>query len=102
LQQPRRKPAFQQIHGAEIVLAFRTAELPLVNKNQSLFAVTVAQPVTPLFKVHEAVRIARADERIAQSKADAMAAQVAANVESTYLSLLVARGNSWQPGSGSS
>ena len=81
---------FNKFMGQELVLAFRTTELPLVNKNQSLFAVTVMQPVTPLFKVHEAVRIARADERIAQAKADAMAAQVAANVERTYLSLLVA------------
>jgi outer membrane protein TolC len=82
---------FNKFMGQELVLAFRSAELPLLNKNQSLFAVTVLQPVTPLFKVHEAVRIARADQRIAQSKADAMGAQVAANVERTYLSLLIAQ-----------
>ena len=82
---------FDKFMGQEIQLAFRTAQLPLLNKDQSFFAVTVMQPVTPLFKVHEAVRIARADERIAQAKADAVAAQVAANVERTYLSLLVAQ-----------
>lgn len=75
----------------EIAAANRTLAVPLLNKNESLFAVTVLQPVTPLFKVHEAVRIARADERIAQAKADAAAAQVAANLEHAYFSLMIAQ-----------
>jgi outer membrane protein TolC len=82
---------FDKFMGQEIALRNRTAEVPLLNKNQSLFAVTVMQPVTPLFKVHEAVQIARADQRIAQARADAVAAQVAANVEHAYLSLLIAQ-----------
>ncbi len=82
---------FNKFMGQEIQFARRNAQLPLLNKDQTLFAVTVMQPVTPLFKVREVVRIARADEGIAQAKADAAAAQVAANVERTYLSLLVAQ-----------
>jgi outer membrane protein TolC len=82
---------FNKFMGEEIALRNGTAHLPLLNKDQSLVAVTATQPVTPLFKVREAVRLARADERIAQAKADAVAGQVAANVERTYLSLLVAQ-----------
>lgn len=39
-----------------------TAGLPLAGKDQTLVAVTAAQPVTPLFKLREVVNIARADE----------------------------------------
>ncbi len=82
---------FNKFMGQEIALRNRDIGIPLVNKDQSLFAVTVTQPVTPLFKVREAIRISRADERIAQAKADAAAAQVAANVEHAYFSLMVAQ-----------
>ena len=82
---------FNKFLGQEIQLANRKAFLPLLAQSQTSFAVTAVQPVTPLFKVHEAVRIARADERIAQARAGAAAAQVAANVERTYLTLLIAQ-----------
>jgi len=82
---------FNKFLGQQFVLRNTLRTIPLFNQNQSIFAVTVTQPVTPLFKVHEAVKIARADERIAQAKADAVAAQVAADVEHTYFSLLVAQ-----------
>src|SRR5262245_7809910 len=36
--------------------------VPLFNQNQTAVALTLTQPITPLFKVHQAVRIARADE----------------------------------------
>lgn len=93
---PKVDSAFANLHfnkfmGQQIALANRTLAVPLLNKDESLFVVTVTQPVTPLFKVHEAVRIARADERIAQAKADAAAAQLAANVEHAYFSLMIAQ-----------
>ena len=38
-----------------------TAQIPLAGKDQTLFAITAAQPITPLLKLHEVVNIARAD-----------------------------------------
>ncbi len=83
---------FNKFMGQEIEVRAlgRVAEFPLLNKDQSLVAVTATQPVTPLLKIREVVRIARADERTAQAKADAAAAQIAANVEQNYLTLLIA------------
>jgi len=77
--------------GRRFQLVNRTAELPLLVKDLTIFAATVTQPVTPLFKVREAVRIARADEAIAEAKATQMLAQVAANIETIYFRLLVAQ-----------
>lgn len=68
-----------------------TAALPLLGKNQTLVAVTAAQPVTPLFKLHEVVNIARADERIAMAKAGMPISETAHNVEKNYYELLVAQ-----------
>lgn len=67
-----------------------TVQLPLVGKDQTLVAVTAAQPVTPLLKLHEVVNIARADERTAMAKAG-MSVDTASNVEKAYFGLLVAQ-----------
>jgi outer membrane protein TolC len=67
-----------------------TAGLPLSGKDQTLVAVTAAQPLTPLFKLHEVVNIARADERLAMAKAG-MPVETASNVEKAYYGLLVAQ-----------
>jgi outer membrane protein TolC len=67
-----------------------TAQFPLVGKDQTLVAVTAAQPVTPLFKLREVVNIARADERVAMAKAG-MPVETASNVEKAYYGLLVAQ-----------
>jgi outer membrane protein TolC len=64
---------------------------PLLNKDETIVATTVTQPVTPLFKVHQAVRIARADERIARAKANAASTQLTADVERAYFELLIAQ-----------
>jgi len=80
---------FNKFMGQAIVVAGRTAGLPLFFKDQTIVAVTVTQPITPLFKVRQAVDIARADETIARAKASGIAAQVAANVERTYFDLLI-------------
>jgi outer membrane protein TolC len=82
---------FNKFMGQTIQLARRAADLPLVNKDQTIFVATVTQPVTPLLKVRQAVRIARADEAIAEAKATQMLAQVAANIETIYFRLLVAQ-----------
>lgn len=49
------------------------------------------QPLTPLFKLHQVLKIARADERIARAKAGLPAAEVASNVEQSYFGLLIAQ-----------
>ncbi len=67
-----------------------TAGLPLAGKDQTLVAVTAAQPITPLFKVREAVNIARADENVARAKAG-MPVETASLVEKAYYGLLVAQ-----------
>ena len=61
-----------------------TVELPLAGKDQTLVAVTAAQPVTPLFKLREVVNIARADETVARAKAG-MPVETASNVEKSVL-----------------
>ncbi len=67
--------------------------VPLFSQNQTLAAVTFVQPITPLFKVYQAVLIARADERIAMAKAGVPFAKNASEgqIEQTYFKLLIAQ-----------
>ena len=48
----------------------------IINQNQTMAALTFVQPITPLFEVRQAVRIARADERIAKAKAAASISKI--------------------------
>ena len=65
----------------------------IINPNQTFAALTFVQPITPLFEVRQAVRIARADERIAMAKAAASVSKNArdAEIEETYFKLLIAQ-----------
>jgi hypothetical protein len=56
--------------------------LQIVNPDQTVAALLFVQPITPLFQVRQAVRIARADERIAVAKA---AASVSKNARETEI-----------------
>jgi outer membrane protein TolC len=67
-----------------------TALIPLAGKDQTLVAVTAAQPITPLLKLREVVNIARADENVARAKAG-MPVETASRVEKAYYGLLVAQ-----------
>ena len=65
----------------------------IINQNQTLAALTFVQPITPLLAVRQAVRIARADERIAMAKA---AGAISRNgrdteIEAAYFNLLIAQ-----------
>jgi hypothetical protein len=64
----------------------------IINQNQTMAVLTFVQPITPLFTVREAVRIARADERIAKAKAAVSVSKAALDkeVEETYFRLLIA------------
>ncbi|MGH9752853.1 MAG: TolC family protein [Blastocatellia bacterium] len=100
---PKVKATFVNIHfnklmGDPIQLFSReggfptvTRDVRLLNKDETIVATTVTQPLTPLFKVHEAVRIARADERVARAKAGAVLAQLTVDVERAYFDLLIAQ-----------
>jgi outer membrane protein TolC len=65
----------------------------LLNQNTTIGALTFTQPITPLFMVHQAVKIARADERIATAKAGSAVAKNArkSEIEEIYFKLLIAR-----------
>ena len=67
--------------------------VPIVNKDLTIAALTFVQPITPLFEVRQAVRIARADERIAMAKAAVPVSKNARDtqVEQTYFELLIAQ-----------
>jgi outer membrane protein TolC len=67
--------------------------VPIVNQNQTLAALTFVQPITPVFAVRQAVRIARADERIAIAKATASVSKNArdSEIEEAYFALLIAQ-----------
>jgi outer membrane protein TolC len=65
----------------------------IFNQNQTFAALTFVQPITPLFEVRQAVRIARADERIAMAKAAPATSKKVrdAEIEDAYFNLLIAQ-----------
>jgi outer membrane protein TolC len=69
-----------------------TVPVQFVNQNMTVAAFTMVQPITPLFEVRQAVRIARADERIAMAKAATSVSKNARDteIEETYFKLLIA------------
>jgi outer membrane protein TolC len=77
--------------GALGALGAPTIGFPLFGQDQNFIAVTATQPITPLFKVREAVAIARADENIARAKAGMAVATNASAVEKNYFDLLLAQ-----------
>ena len=66
--------------------------VPVFSQNQTVAVLTFTQPITPLFEVRQAVRIARADERIAMAKAGLPVSKNACSteLEETYFKLLIA------------
>jgi outer membrane protein TolC len=67
--------------------------VPIAYQTQTLVAVTLVQPITPILQVRELVKIARADQKIAMAKAGVTVARSAsaAQTEVTYFRLLIAR-----------
>jgi outer membrane protein TolC len=67
--------------------------IPLIGQNQTFALLTMVQPITPILQVRQAVRVARADERIAMAKASAPIARAKreAELEETYIKLLIAQ-----------
>jgi outer membrane protein TolC len=98
---PKFSATFWNLHFTDFlgqVLRFqRLSIMPvpvvIVNQDQTVAVLSVVQPITPILQVHQAVKIARADERIAEAKAAAGAASNAqsAEAEETYFRLLIAQ-----------
>lgn len=65
----------------------------ILNQNSTIATLTFVQPITPIFEVRQAVKIARADERIAKAKADASISKNIhdSEIEATYFKLLIAQ-----------
>ena len=68
----------------------KTVPVDVIGKNQTAYNFSAVQPLTPLFAVHQLVKIARADENIARAKAGMPVAETASKVEKNYFDLLIA------------
>ena len=68
----------------------RILPVDIIGKNQTAYNFSAVQPLTPLFAVHQLVKIARADENIARAKAGMPVAETASKVEKNYFELLIA------------
>jgi outer membrane protein TolC len=80
-----------QLFRRGIIFPTVSRNVPFFDKDMTFVGPTVTQPLTPLFKVHQAVRIAKADERIARARANAASVQLIADVERAYFDLLIAQ-----------
>jgi outer membrane protein TolC len=56
----------------------------VLDQNTTFGSITVAQPVTPLLKVHQAVKLAKADEAIAAAQFDGGTRKLLEGVEQLY------------------
>jgi outer membrane protein len=66
-------------------------DVNVVNRNPSTETVYVAQPITLLLKVRQAVRIAQADQQIAQAELEKGIRALSSGVEQLYWGLLAAQ-----------
>jgi outer membrane protein TolC len=79
-------------HGVPL-LTFPTfaANVAVLNQNTYFSNIMAAQPITDLLKVRQGVKIARADEQIAQDELEKGTRQLVSGVEQLYWGLLAAR-----------
>jgi len=73
------------------LLAGKQVAVNIVNKDENTVNLLAVQPLTPLFAIHQLVKIARADENIARAKAGMPVAETAMKVEKNFFGLLVAQ-----------
>jgi outer membrane protein TolC len=66
----------------------RTINAAVLNENTALSTILVAQPITKLIAVNAAVQVARADENIAQAKADQGTRDLLSGVAQAYYGLV--------------
>jgi outer membrane protein TolC len=65
--------------------------LPVLNQDTALNTVAVVQPITDLLKVRQGVKIAQADEGIAQAQLEKGTRELLSGVEQLYWGLLAAQ-----------
>ena len=65
--------------------------LPVMNQETTLSTIAAVQPLTDLLKVRQGVKIAQADERIAQAQLDKGRRELLSGVEQLFWGLLVAQ-----------
>ncbi len=72
-------------------IAPKTIPVNVVNQDSSFTSVLVFQPITDLLKVRDGVRIARADEQIAQAQLEQGARELKSGIDQLYWGLLAAQ-----------
>ena len=68
-----------------------SVDLPVLNQNTSVANIGAVQPLTDLLKVRQGVKIAQADQQIAQAQEEEGIRKVASGVEQLYWGLLAVR-----------
>ena len=68
-----------------------SVQAAVFNQDSSWSTVSVAQPVTDLLKVRQGVKIAKADEQIAQAQMDKATRELLSGVEQLFWGLVAAR-----------
>jgi outer membrane protein TolC len=68
-----------------------TTEVAVLNQDSSAVLVGAVQPITDLLKVRQGVKIAQADQQIAQAEVDKGVRDLVSGVEQLYWGLLAAR-----------
>lgn len=79
------KPGLTVVNGPSNIFS-----IPLLDQNLSVSTVAAVQPITDLLRVRQAVKVARADEQIAQSQVEQARRAIASGVEQLCWGLVVA------------
>jgi outer membrane protein TolC len=74
-----------------LTIPSQTFEVPVYQQDSALFQIGAVQPITDLLKVRQGVRIARADQGIAQAQLEQGIRKLVSGVEQLYWGLLAAR-----------
>lgn len=69
----------------------KVIDVPVVNQDTTVANIGALQPITDLLKVRQGVKIARADQEIAQAQLEAGIRKLVSGVEQLYWGLLAAR-----------
>jgi outer membrane protein len=74
-----------------VVFPATAVNVAVINQDSSFVNVMAVQPITDMFKIHQGVKIARADEQIAQAQAQKGAIELASGVEQLCWGLTASR-----------
>jgi outer membrane protein TolC len=83
---------FGPLRGRPLLnFAPRAIDLPVINQDTTVANIGALQPLTDLLKVRQGVKIAQADQQIAQAQLEAGTRKLVSGVEQLYWGLLAAR-----------